>query len=129
MKPLLCFALGIVIPISAAVARNTPIDAADRVRVATESAWLAATRARQDERHDITCRSLIGARAARALARYCIYQSTASRPPCSADDNHCVGLVAEIRRNLYYDRNSVTLPGARDMTRAHWRRVAQISVP
>jgi hypothetical protein len=129
MRPLVYFVLGVAVPISIAAARNAPHDAGDNVRVAAESAWMAVTRARQDDRHDVTCRSLIGLRAARALVRYCIYQSTADRPLCSVDDNHCMGIVYEIRRNLRGDRGSVTLPGAHDMTRGDWRRVAQIPAP
>ena len=129
MRPLAFFALGVAVPISIAAARNAPRDPGDNARVTAEAAWMAATRARQDDHHDVTCRALIGIRAARALVRYCIFQSTASRPPCSVEDNHCTGIVNEIRRNLQYDRDSVTLPGAHDMTRAHWRRVAQIHAP
>jgi hypothetical protein len=129
VRPLVYFALGVAAPISIAADRNAPHDAGDNARVAAESAWIAVTSARQDDRHDVTCRSLIGLRAARALVRFCIYQSAADRPLCSVNDNHCMGIVYEIRRNLRGDRGSVTLPGAGDMTRADWRRVAQIPIP
>jgi hypothetical protein len=125
MRGILYFTLGVAIPCWIAAARNLPRDAGDNARIAAEAAWTAARRVTPDYRNYTSCGASIGRRAARALVRYCIYQSTASHPPCNSG-NSCTMIIEEIRRNIRYDRDSVTLPGARDMTRAHWRRVAQL---
>ena len=125
MRPFLYFLLGVAVPISIATARNSPRDPGDVARITAESAWLAATRVTPDHRNYTTCRSSIGLRAARALVRYCIYQSMASHPPCNSG-NSCTMIIDEIRRNLVGYRDSATLPAAETMTRAAWRRVARI---
>ena len=125
MRLIVCIALGVAVPISIAAAGNSPRGPGDNARIAAEAAWMAATRATPDHRNYTSCRSSIGLRAARALVRYCIYQSMASHPPCNSG-NSCTMIIEEIRRNLAGDRDSVTLPGADQMTRAHWRRVAQL---
>lgn len=93
------------------------------IQVATEKAWAAALKV-----HSSTdaCSDSIGMTAAKAVARYCRYQSPATHPPCDTVnacsymtdhiDNQNIGVAGEI------------VPGETDMSAKDWKTLAKVRV-
>jgi hypothetical protein len=90
----------------------------------TERAWSAAVKGRGSKG---SCAKSIGLERARALARYCRFQSGATRPPCNSG-NSCDLITGHIDSSLggTGKLDPAVLPGRRDMTPAQWRSVARL---
>jgi len=93
------------------------------IQLATETAWAAALKV-----HASTdaCSTSIGMTAAKAVARYCRFQSPATHPPCDTEnacsymtdhiDNQNIGVAGEI------------VPGETDMSAKDWKTLATVHV-
>ncbi len=91
------------------------------LQIATERAWQAALKVHASVD---ACQITIGKIAARAVVRYCLYQSGATHPPCDSI-NACSVITDHIDAQGIGVAGEI-LPGESTLTAADWKTIAKL---
>jgi hypothetical protein len=104
-----------------AAAAGAAPSAKPALQVTTERAWQAALKV-----HASTdaCQDTIGKVAARAVVRYCLYQSGATHPPCDSI-NACSVITDHINAQEIGVAGEI-LPGESSLKASDWKTIAKL---